>query len=121
MGTIFRAECPCGFKSRNLFVGCGIMDTGRYAVPVACPQCHLVWVVDRKSGKRTCRKCTAALYYLHEDGSFTPADVLARLKVRFPWGLDQAEEEVDELPKVRYCCPQCGKLEMNLVHTGCWD
>jgi DNA-binding XRE family transcriptional regulator len=61
MGDIFKAECPCGFKSRDLFVGCGMMDTDACGMPVACPQCHSVWVEDWKSGKRTCRKCKLAL------------------------------------------------------------
>ena len=121
VGQILQAECPCGFKSRDLYVGCGMIG-GVCGVPVACPQCHIVWVEDSKSGKRTCRKCKAALYYLHEDGSFTPADVLARFKVRFPWCLDETrEEDIEYTPEVRYRCPNCGKLEMALVGAGCWD
>ena len=122
MGQILRGECPCGFKSRDLWVGCRMMDTDACGMPVACPQCHIVWVEDWKSGKRTCRKCKTALYYLHEDGNFAPVDVLARFKVRVPWGLDETEEEdIEEIPDVRYRCPQCGKLEMDLVRAGCWD
>lgn len=121
MGELYKAECSCGFKSRDLWVGCGMMDTDACGLPVACPQCHDIWVEDWKSGKRTCRKCKVALYYLHEDGSFAPADVLARFKVRVPWGLDDTEEDIEEIPDVRYRCPQCGKLEMTLVFEGCWD
>ena len=122
MGQILRGECPCGFKSRDLFTGCGRMDQEACAMPVACPVCHVLWVEDWKSGKRACRKCKAALYYLHEDGSFTPADVLARFKVRVPWGLDETEEEdIEEIPEVRYRCPKCGRMDMALVHAGCWD
>ena len=76
MGDIFQAECPCGFKSRELYVGGGMKDSTMDGVPVACPQCHVVWVEDVKSGKRTCRKCKSALYYLHEDGNFAPAHLM---------------------------------------------
>jgi hypothetical protein len=59
---------------------------------------------------------------LHEDGNFVPADVLTQFKVRVPWGLDETlEEDVETIPDVRYRCPKCGKLEMDLVHHGCWD
>jgi len=121
MGEIFKAECPCGFKSRDLFVGCGMMDSHHCNVPLACPDCHVVWVEDLRSEKRTCRKCKTMLYYLHEDGSFIPTDVLRRLKVNFPWDLDCTEEDVKSLPEVCYRCPKCGKMEMRLVHYGCWD
>jgi ribosomal protein L37AE/L43A len=121
MGTIFTSECPCGFKSRDLHVGCGMVDTGADALPVACPQCHVVWVEHSRSGKGTCHKCKAALYYLHEDGNFTPADVLNVFKVSVPWELRNTEEEIETIPEVRYRCPACGKMEMQLVFGGCWD
>jgi ribosomal protein L37AE/L43A len=99
-----------------------MMDADACGMPVACPQCHVLWVEDWKSGKRTCRKCNTALYYLHEDGSFTPADVLTRFKVLVPWDLDETEEEdIGAVPKVRYLCPKCGKLEMDLLQIGLWD
>ncbi|MBU4200307.1 MAG: hypothetical protein KKE37_08610 [Verrucomicrobia bacterium] len=121
MGEIFKAECPCGFKSRDLYVGRGMMNAHPYGVPVACPQCHIVWVTYSRSHRRTCRKCKATLYYLHEDGNFVPADVLKRFKVDFPWDWDCTEEEVESFPEVRYRCPKCGKIEMQLVEAGCWD
>ena len=96
-------------------------DQDTYGLPVACPVCHVLWVEDWKSGKRTCRKCNATLYYLHEDGSFAPADVLTRLKVSVPWDLDDTGEDIEEMPDVRYRCPNCGKMEMQLVEAGCWD
>lgn len=121
MGDIFQAECPCGFKSRELYVGGGMKDSTLDGVPVACPQCHVVWVEDVKSGKRTCRKCKSALYYLHEDGNFAPAHLLKWLKVEYPWDVYSTEREVKSMPKVFYRCPNCGKLEMQLVDVGCWD
>lgn len=121
MGDIFIAKCPCGFKSRDFYVGRGIMSEHPYYLPVTCPQCHFIWAEDSRSGKRTCRKCKATLYYLHEAGNFVPDDVLTRLKVRFPWNLDCTEEEIESTPKVSYRCPQCGKMEMQLLEAGCWD
>lgn len=122
MGDMLKAECPCGFKSRELLVGCGMADPNYWGLLVACPQCHVIRVEDSRSGKRICRKCEAALYYLHEGGGFTPPDVLTRFKVLTPWNLGDTEEEGEEpLPEVRYRCPKCGKLEMQLVWAGCWD
>ncbi len=121
MGDIFTAKCQCGFKSRELTVGRGMMHAHPYYLPVACPACHVIWTVDSRRGCRTCRKCHTALYYLHEGGSFIPADVLKRLKVDYPWNLDNTEEEVESMPKVRYLCPRRGIFEMALLDAGCWD
>ena len=46
MGQVFKADCPCGFESRDLDVGRGIMAADSRGMPVACPQCHIVWVED---------------------------------------------------------------------------
>ena len=122
MGDMLRGECPCGFKSQDLVIGCGMMDQKTCRVPAACPVCHVLGVEDLRAKKRTCRRCRSVLYYLHEVGNFAPADVLTRFKVRFPWALDETgEEDIGEFPNVRYRCPKCGKQEMALVHIGCWD
>jgi ribosomal protein L37AE/L43A len=121
MGSMFIGECPCGFKSRDLNIGCGMIIRADL-MPVACPGCHALRVEDSKSGRRTCRRCKAALYYLHEAGSFTPADVLTRFKASAPWDI-YAEEGKDRksIPEVRYRCPKCGRMEMSLIFVGEWD
>jgi len=49
MGKILTGECPCGFRSRDLNVGCGMEHSDYYGVPVACSKCHRLWIEDVRS------------------------------------------------------------------------
>jgi hypothetical protein len=109
MGEILSAACPCGFRSANLFVGCG-MVVMHARVPVACPQCHTIWTEDERRLTRHCRKGHAGAYSLYETDSFTPPDVLET---------DAAHPR--STPEVRYRCPRCAKMEMQLIREGYWD
>ena len=129
MGDILKAECSCGFNVSDLQVGCGIM-VKHALLPVACPQCHALWTEDERRRGRNCRKGHVTVYHLHEAGSFTPSDVVIRFKAMFPWNLEGSADDDDvvpgaanpgPIPEVRYRCPLCGKMEMQLVHEGYWD
>ena len=121
MGEIFQAECGCGYRSGVLAVGCGMADMNRYNVPVACPVCHSVRVVELQHSPRRCRKCKMEVYYLHEAGNFAPADVARVFRVPYPWELDSTTVAVDERPAVRYRCPKCWQMTLRLESCGCWD
>lgn len=119
MGQIYNAECSCGFVAQELYIGFGMINTQVFAVPAACPQCQSLSLESLRNGKRTCRQCKGPLYYLHRKGNFTPAYVLDRFKVPFPWDLEKEHMEPPE--NIRYRCPKCGKIEMKLVFEGYWD
>lgn len=123
MGQIYRAECACGFESDDLGVGCGMMDYNRCRVLAACPACHSIRDTDQHSGSRTCRKCKAPLFFLHEDGNFNPPDVLTKFKVSYPWESDRTadDDDAEPFPKVSYRCPRCGQMQLRLIPYGCWD
>lgn len=124
MGAIVKGLCSCGYESRELDIGGGMMPGSGDRVPVCCPDCSSMWAADASRASHPCRRCRGETYRLHEAGNFAPADCLTRFRVSYPWDLDCTElddEETGPVPDVRYRCPDCGKIEMDLAEYGCWD
>ena len=120
MGSIFTAECRCGFSVDHLSVGMGY-DMKPERIPVACQACHPVWVEGVNKKKHTCRKCRRTAYLLHSSGNVAPA-FEARPTRQYPWDSCREPTGGDLAPEqYSYRCPKCGQLEMKLVECGLWD
>ena len=129
MGYILKGECPCGFSSKELFVGGGEMDVNYCAIPVACPKCARLWVENKGKSESRCSKCRSTAYYLHVPTNYTPSDIAAKIGDDYPWDVsempadDPDELDLDPLPPpdFSYRCPKCGELKMKLIKCGLWD
>ena len=68
------------------------MPTNNGYLPVACPECHTIWVT-KHSGTKPCRNCNAELIVY----------------------------DVDEpKPQMKFKCPSCGNIEMEFESRGNW-
>lgn len=97
MGSIYTAQCPCGFEQPDLMEGCGFsgLDTS-YEIQ-SCKHCEIIYSKQYGEdkilyGKEFCKKC-------HRD------------LTRF--------EKIDEEEK--YVCPRCGGHSLKFFQCGVWD
>ena len=100
MGTMYQAECVCGYASGFLSEGCGMAglsrDLGR------CDHCQEMVSIPALSVRRRCPKCRRKVVVLKnvntDDDETTRAGALAGLE-----------------------CPRCHQLTMRLEVAGVWD
>jgi len=98
MGTIYQANCPCGFKQIDLLQGYGINQREIGYELYQCEDCHML-----------------ASYELSQqvDSLFKP--------VRCPDCHASMVRLSGALEKQQLCCPECKKPDMQLTITTLWD
>jgi hypothetical protein len=125
MGSILQVRCDCGFTSKDLFVGCGMIESP-CTVIVACPKCRAIWAMAETRVKRTCRRCGAERIIYNDPANYAPSDIADALKGEAPYLVDvieAADQAKDDkpVPIMKYRCPGGGRVEMTMEDHGCWD
>lgn len=98
MGTIYQANCPCGFKQIDLLQGYGLNPRDISYELYQCEDCHMLvnyelsQQVDSLFKPMHCPECKAAL-------------------IRLTGGLEQR----------RYPCPECRQHTLSLDIVDLWD
>jgi len=108
-----------------MHVGCG-METEACYVPVACSQCKRIWVATKSFQKHSCRKCQTELLSYNDPANYSPSEICKDIKGNEPFLMDHIpsddpDEDDKPMPKMKYRCPSCGKIEMELEWCGLWD
>lgn len=114
MGLMVEAQCPCGYTSGTLFVGCGYFDSPTLnKEPAYCPQCKRLVLRNYSKLRQKCRKCSTILLWYNDPQMYRKKD----------------EPHTDQfsgcddflLPDALFLCPNCGNMTMKFICTGCWD
>lgn len=98
MGTIYQANCPCGFKQIDLLQGSGINQRDISYELYQCESCHMLvnyelnQQVDSLFKPVHCPECKAALVLLTSEAEQHP-----------------------------YPCPECQEHSLTLSIIGLWD
>lgn len=94
MGELLQAHCSCGYTSRDLAVGVGMLR--RHFSPAHCHHCRETVAVEAKQSRLRCSRCgrKVALLELADAGI--------------------AEDAV-------HWCPRCGELRLRFAGMGLWD
>ena len=100
MGTILRAECPCGFTSDPLFEGCGFAGPESCRDVAHCPRCKTFVSIRAGAQRRRCPRCRRVVAVVSFDETV-------------------GSEAVLRTPPVD--CPACGRQTMRLTEVGLWD
>jgi DNA-directed RNA polymerase subunit M/transcription elongation factor TFIIS len=120
MGSIFKASCPCGFRSDSLFLGGGFKNFETYCgAPALCTSCGSLTVINYLEENPRCRNCGGPVRFYNN----------SQLQSRKPSSKQMVEEVfswkyksgIFTLPNTEYLCPKCGKMTMRFEHQGMWD
>lgn len=98
MGTIYQANCPCGFKQIDLLQGYGISQREVGYELYQCEQCHMLSSYEMNQ---------------QADSLFKP--------VRCPDCHAPMHRLSGELARRQVCCPECGEASLQLTITTLWD
>jgi DNA-directed RNA polymerase subunit RPC12/RpoP len=118
MGAIIFAECICGFRSKDFFVGGGIMDFGmKCNMPAICISCGFLFERNITSKKYIkCPKCRKkALIY----GDVSLQGEKIRDNPLFSWHI--RDDVKISLPHTYYYIPNCKQKRMQFTNIGLWD
>ena len=121
MGTVFIAECECGFKSEDLYLGEGMNSRHDCRVPAICLNCSSLMVINYYDKNFRCPECMdKGRVVLYNDLQVQAQD---ELKIKrptvFSWNTD--DDKGFRLYDIHYQCPRCGKMKMKFINAGFWD
>ena len=102
MGSIFLAQCLCGYLSEDLPEGCGMAGPESKCDLAQCDRCKEVFSIRANSKRPRCPKCRHKVSVLDTE----QASAGERSVGRVPRGLE---------------CPRCHELTVHLVEAGLWD
>src|SRR5688572_18725933 len=102
MGSIFEAQCLCGYISGELLEGCGMAGPQSCRDLARCDHCKEIVSIRANSERPRCPKCRRKVFVLD---------------------LEQSNEG-----KPSTCggtsgleCPRCHRSTMHLEESGIWD
>ena len=98
MGSIFTAQCSCGYESGNLIEGCGMAGPDTCCSLASCNNCQEIVSIRSSSVRPRCPTCRRKVQVIAIDDQSISASKPAALE-----------------------CPQCGKSTMTLTMAGLWD
>jgi len=118
MGTICSAECKCGYKTKELFLGGGMMNfETECSFPYYCQECNKLFIGNIYNKKVTCSECNSTdvvAYNKKEMISPFDTDIMVISEtISFPDNLSLTNRE--------YFCPKCQEYHLKFSFTGMWD
>ena len=98
MGTLYEANCPCGFKQIDLLQGYGIKQRDISYELYQCESCHML--VNYELNQQA-------------DSLFKP--------VRCPECKVPLLRLTGEAGQLQHPCPECKQASLSLTMVGLWD
>jgi len=117
MGSSVKATCRCGFRTKDLFVGGGMLNYTTFcAWPAYCKSCGALTSTNLLEVPHTCHRCgSEVLPYNSPELRATQGG-----KVVVWWKLKEGEDVV--LTDDNHFCPACGLYQMKFEAGGIrWD
>jgi hypothetical protein len=102
MGSMYEAQCPCGYASDTLFEGCGMAGPDTCRNLARCHHCQEIVSIGSSSARPRCPKCRRKVQVI----TIEPTALVDSQSVPGPVKLE---------------CPRCGNSTLVLAELGCWD
>jgi hypothetical protein len=113
MGSLLLAQCPCGYTSKGIMYGTGMMllPDGRspWYEPGICRKCREVVSVATHKDRLKCTRCGCK------------PEVVEISRDNSRGILESAQDPPPESIEQQYECPHCNSLTLVLLDCGCWD
>lgn len=129
MGSMFIAQCDCGFESNMMHVGGGMRNFNEVLnAPALCEKCQILLVKNYLKQDPRCSRCGVKIKFYNDPSLFKgllPKNISDCLFYwRLPDDFNSSSTENNDffcLPKADYLCPRCGKMNIRFIECGCWD
>jgi ribosomal protein L37AE/L43A len=108
MGSLFSAECECGYTARSLHTGVGMLSgSGMELGPCLCRECREVVTANIHDDDPQCPRCRSRdmRFYFQTPTRRNDAAVFRDV------------EQTDR----KFECPACGQQSLLFTRTGLWD
>ena len=118
MGTICSAECKCGYKTKELFLGGGRMNfLTKCNFPYFCKKCNELFIGNTYDKKIICSECNSEdVVAYNKKEMVSPFDTNIEIRsetISFPNKLSLTNQE--------YFCPKCHKYQLKFSFIGMCD
>ena len=104
MGSMFEAQCPCGYASDTLLEGCGMAGPDTYRDLARCEHCREIVLrsIRSSSARRRCPKCrrVAQIITIEQQPLFDAKPIAGHMNLERP---------------------RCGNWTMAVTQGGHWD
>ena len=119
MGAMVSARCECGFETRTMFLGGGMLNfTTVCTFPFYCVNCSILFESNMFKKKVACPQCHMTDNYPYDSDK---AFEMAGKNNVFSWNVrDKIDKEL-VLTDGNYICPACRKFTLKFFDVGCWD
>jgi len=114
MGTMLQARCKCGYSSKEIFQGSGMIETQKDMEPAYCKQCSHLIVLNYLDPTPLCPHC-------HSEVKFYNDHSLQKTLATNNADDNSIQWSDFSLPDLEYLCPRCGKMTMKFYVVGNWD
>lgn len=119
MGSVYIAECKCGFKSEDLCLGVGMRSSNNIQAPAICINCNKLVVLNYADEKPVCPECKGDVIFYNDIKMHAAEDLKKKRPVFFQWSID--DNISFKFVDMHYKCPLCGKMKMKFERVGFWD
>ena len=123
MGSIIQANCECGFKSKLICAGGGMLNfKDTLIAPALCTNCYTFTVRNYLKKYNYCSKCRSKVTFYNNKSLWKDKDVLLdEFDCIFYWNIDTFDDIAFILSNTMYLCPKCREFRMKFYACGFWD
>jgi len=123
MGSIIQAHCECGFKSKEILAGGGMLDFKEVlTAPALCTSCYIFTVRNYLNKYNYCSKCKSKITFYNDKKLWKDKNAsLDEFKSIFWWSINLFTDEAFVLPMTSFLCPKCREYNMKFYPCGLWD
>ena len=123
MGSIIQAKCRCGFESKEIMAGGGMLNfMNTLKAPALCPNCYTFTIRNYFNKYNYCSKCKSKVIFYNDKKLWKDKNASQdELDSIFWWNTDMFTDEAFVLPNTIYLCPKCREYKMKFYRCGFWD
>lgn len=114
MGSMIQAKCVCGYSSKSIFQGSGMIETIKDMEPAYCKKCRKLIVLNYNEVKPRCSKC-------HSEVKFYNDPALQNSSANQTKENHNIQRGDFFLIEGDYLCPHCGEMKMKFYDVVNWD
>ena len=119
MGDIYKFGCEyCGYKTKELDIGVGMMGPEYDWSAAPCFKCKTVKIINVAQEEVRCKRCKSELELYDFYGDTIEGNVSIKEKDLLE---DSKIDEIGWYENVDFPCPKCKKPMMRIGVFGCWD
>lgn len=120
MGSIIQAKYECGFESKPIYAGGGMLDFKEIlTAPAVCTNCYTFTIRNYLKKYNYCSKCRFKITFYNDKILWKDKGASQdELDSIFWWSINLFADEAFVLPMTSYLCPKCREYKMKFYSCG---